>query len=469
MGQQKRKLWRNYSLLTADEKVKFESWLKGELSQGQEKVLIMFQLIVQAHTPEHIFNTIFPNKSFSDSPYKNSFFRKLESQLNFYIEEFLAISAFRKNKFERDFVLAQEYNRRDEGSLFLKKLQKIRAQNQKTAVLDVQHFRRSYELETELQQYLHKHQIRGKESLAGTLSEALDDWWLHEKLKIAANNQNHYHVKGEKVNTLFIDEILKFIEENERYSQMPLLNIYKGLFLLHEGQMAPDQIKSLIKQQRRQIAEKELKDIFTLLFNYYGLRFNEHGEKQLLVELLDMFEWGIEDKLIFRDGYLPWDMFKNLITVTLRLTYYDKALDYLDRYLSLLPPEDQDEAYRFNYARFLFESSAYKEVLQYLNQRFSTIYYEIPARLIICRTHYELAQLDHLETELRSLRIYISRQKELSAKRKKIEINQIKLFEKLCRAYLPKDYRALREKVKTTQPLAERKWLMAKIQEKLGE
>ena len=464
-----KKLGKLINLLSTKEKKQFARWLESELSPKMNKILSLYNMILADKEIEEIWHHLYPKVKCPDSPFNNSTFRKLESQLIAYIEEFMAISAFRASQYFRDLYLIKELNLRKANDLFDNKIRKIRRRMEKDFKLEREYYQMLYYLEVEQQEHLDKDHTKRKHELAGSLGRSFDVWWLHEKLWLANHDLNFQQIKGEQISTLFLDEVLELIEQDENYQEYPLLLIYQKLYSLLQDRGEPEEVKNLIRKHSDLLGGTELRDTFSLIFNYFARKFNIRGEKANLKVLLSLLEWGIEDRIVFINGYLPWNWYKNLVTVCIRLARLDQAKEYLDKFKKDLAEEDQEEAYRFNLAHCYFAEREFRKVIKILRQRYSNVYYEMHSRLILCKTYYELDEMDDLETKLRSLRVFISRQKAISDMLKKTYINQIKLIEGLVKACRVEDFKKLANNLASIYPLAARQWILEKINENLAK
>lgn len=464
-----RKLWKLLALLTSKEKKQFSCWLQGELHSQTHKVVLLYQMVTSRKEVEEIWQKLFPEIMCKGSPFNDSRFRKLESQLIHYIEDFLAMEAFRNRPYSRDIYLIRELNQRNANTLFDIEMRKVRRKLDKDFMLEKERFMMLYQLELEQQKHLNKSHSKRKRKPASSLGEAFDLWWLHEKLWLANHDLNVQKIKGEQISTLFVPEILDLVEKNEKYHQYPLLRIYQKLYLLRQDRGNPKEVITLIQKYSDQLGEEELRDIFSLISNYFIQKINETGDVSYLEILLSLIELGVQDQIIFDNGYLPWRWYKNIITICIRLNKLNQAREYLNELKKSLKKEDREEAYRFNLAHCYFAEGSFAKVIKILSQRYSNLTYEMHSRLILCKAFYELNEIDELETRLRSLRVFISRQKTISEMVKKTYINQIKLFEALIKAYTLEDFVKLAQNVHSVYPLSAREWLIEKINENLAK
>lgn len=462
-----RKAWELIQLLSTSEKVAFTDWLGLELSGKQKRILDLFHLFNDNASPEEMWDALSlgDGKTIKD-PFTDSNFRKLEFQLNSHIEEFLAIQAFREDTPTLDLYIIKGLNQRESTYAFESKLRKILLKLDKQPIRDESYFWYQYLLERENQHYLSKHPTKGKGGIAPRISQAFDDWMLHEKLRIAINNLNHAKIFGEIIQSPFLEETLAKVETLAP-EQYPILHLYARIFqATRSGEEEEENLEQLLFDYQSLLQRDNLKDFFAIILNYYARKMPSDKSNKYLRKLYRLYQWSLQEKLIFKDGVLSWDHYKNLITIGLRLKEYDLTLEYIEKYKSAIAEEQRETAYRFNLAHYYFTQREFDRVIKLLNLRFSNVYYEIQARLLILQARYELNHED-LGRDLRSLRVFIKRQKNISPSRKDAEINRIKFFERLVRAFSRSDYQELIEQISTSQAVSNRQWLLEKALQKI--
>lgn len=451
-----------FELLKPKEKEQFQYFLESKTGDKQHKVYLLFEALDQALPIKQLWTKVFPRMVFPKDPFSNIKYRKLEFKLCAYIEEFLAIQAFRQSKSTRDLFLIKALNNRDAGKLFEAKLKKTRLRLEKKTVRDETYFRSQYLLERENQHYLYKQLLKVKGSIAPSLSKAFEIYWLHEKFRLAIANLNHKQVTGIEVPAPFFQEILSYARMFPK-EEYPVLYIYRTLYETFADALVNQDLFSLIYTHKELFDEDALKDIYATTLNYYVRLINSTNSPEFLEKLFEHYRWGIENRLVFRDNVLAWDYYKNFVTIGLHLKKYKFTREFIEEYKVFLPDDHREEAYRFSLAQYHFTQYNFKECIKLLNLKFFNVYYEIQARFLALQAHYELGTDADLLRSLRSLRVFIGRQKTLSKAKKNLEANRVKLFEKLVKAFTKKNYEQLYEEILNDHSIGNRQWLLEKI------
>ena len=458
-----RKVHQLIRLLDPKERSRFEKWLKIELNGKQPKTLALYQLLRRGAEIEEIWPQLYPERPLPERPFYDSGFRRLEHQLSDVLEKYFALQAFDRDPDGRDLYLIKELNQRNASQLFTHKLRKVEARLEEAPLRDETHYQQRYRLEREHLHFLLKYNRREVAQAFRRLNERFEAWWMHEKLRMALNTLNFREVFNEDSPSLLIEGVMQAAQETPYLRSLPVLDLYRRLYLLLQDREAPGDLFASISRQADQLGPDVLTDAFTLLLNYYTRKSNEAGETRYLEQLFAIYEWGVREGLLLTDHILPWKHYKNLVTVGLRLGRHDQVWTYLHDLRDLLLPEEQEEAFQFNLARYYLATQAPDQARRILARKFSNVFYEVSGRLALIKLRYEEGEREDLGNELRALRTFTDRQPRLGSLNKASIINELRLIEKLTRAYDPDARARLREEIAATEPLGNREWLEAQI------
>lgn len=457
-----RTLSRMLSLLSPKEEKAFMQYLEEQLADRQHKLIILCRSIIHNHSINEIWQNIFPNSQLPQNPYTYSGYRKLEFQLSSHLESFLAIQAFIKDKTMMDLYLIKALNQRKAGTLFETKLKKIKGRMDKVSIRDESYYKARHQLDREEQHFHLKKMIESNTSLEPKLNQSLDVWWLHEKLKIAIFNLNYRFITGKHYSSILTEEILTYTRTLSA-QEYPVIHMYTTVYDALTAQETTINLHHLVENNKDLLSKDSLKDLFSSVLSYYIRLNNKLRNKLGLEKLFGLYEWGIRDRLVFKDEFLVWAHYKNFATICIRLNKYDTAKTFIEEYKIYIPANHREDAYRFSLAEYYFTQRAYKEVINLLSTKFQNIYYEIQARFKVLQAQYEFLSDEDLLRASRSLRVFIERQKTFPKEKKTNEIAKIKFFEKLVKAYTKKEFEKLEGQISNTSDSTYRIWFMEKI------
>ncbi|NUO03453.1 MAG: hypothetical protein HUU01_22805, partial [Saprospiraceae bacterium] len=146
---------------------------------------------------------------------------------------------------------------------------------------------------------------------------------------------------------------------------------------------------------------------------------------------------------------------------------WDWAAGFLETFKLRLPETERENTYRFNLANLYFRKKDYARAMDLLRHvEFRDKLHNLDARRMLLRMYFETGETDALESLLDSFETYIRRQKDLGYHGENY-LNLIRLTRKLLQT--PVGEKLTRKKLTTeivaTKALAEREWLLEKIQD----
>ncbi|MEM7368591.1 MAG: hypothetical protein AAF587_08295 [Bacteroidota bacterium] len=465
-----RNCWQLLSSLSGRESVRFIRWLEFELGDTCKYVQQLTRKLVEhlpdCPTEQRIWSQIYPEKAYDDAR-----LRKLLRDTTRLLEEFLAIESFRRDQHKKDIFLLQEVHQRNRPHLFLKIYRRLERSLEKLPARNASFFRKRYEMEGIFQHYLIKYRPRERYSRTEAFTHAFNNWWMLGKMELACIHSFHSSGEGDELEQILLEEVMQYISHSKVQKDVNALQIYHNLYLLLHGRagVEPQHILSLLKTHGGLFSFEELRTIFGLLINFHTSKYNRTNSALQYKELFLLYEWGIQEKLIFQDNLINLNHYKNIQSICLRLKKFDKAAYYLKLFKSHLPKGIGEEAYAFNHSTYLFAVRDFVGVIELLRTtKFHNLMYEIPARALLIQAHYE--QSGHgqewLLTQVNSLSRFI-RQQKIPSNHKKAYLNFLTIMAKLTKILMPFEIRKLSSKITQTNPLYQGHWLNQKISERL--
>jgi hypothetical protein len=176
----------------------------------------------------------------------------------------------------------------------------------------------------------------------------------------------------------------------------------------------------------------------------------------------------IETGIILNKGVIvPWD-YKNITSVGLRVGEYIWVEKFIKNYNGNLPKDYQKNALTYNLAILNFHKKEYDEVITLLrDMTYRDVFDALQGRWLLLKTYYELDESDALDALIDSFRIFLRRNKSISKSYQKMYMNAIKFLQRIIK--IPYESKASAEKlqiqIKDCQPIAERRWLLTKLEE----
>ncbi len=464
-----RKLWRIWATLDIEERKNFYRWLEVELFEKQDYVRILCRLMVPLSQPpveEKLWEKLYVNQEYNDAR-----MRKLISELQKWLKLYLAIESFKNDGEQIELNYLHNLNLRNLPHIFEKEYRLINRRIKRSQIKDGIYFQQMFALQKERQRFYIKY-LSGKNP-AMDLSRSFDIWWMYNKLILACNNEVYYRTRGKEIDSFLISEVLDIVENDSLFEEYKLIKVYAQIYrILASPQLSGTekegitQIIAFLRENNQFISYDNRRNIYNLLMNHYiGLK-NQSNQSSITHNLFELYDWGIREKFVLRDNVLSWKQFKNIITVCLQEKEFDLIEHYLRELLPYLPKEDRREAEVFAQAGLQFGKQHFLPVIQLISTyKFSNPVYEIPARIYLLQSHYEVnhEEMDWLIGQLESLEKFIKIQK-LSTNYKSAYLGKVRFFKKMLKSHTYSAYEKMYKHLIKNQKVDYSYWLEEKLQ-----
>ncbi|MEM6631662.1 MAG: hypothetical protein AAF694_18440 [Bacteroidota bacterium] len=467
----KNKLFDLLDALSPQEHKSFRKWIEYRHSKNRGVVLKLYETCKKKdqRDKEFIWNMLFPDKPINDLR-----FRKVLTVLTRDIEDFMVSNhVLKKSKFYKYFLI-REFKTRGLFHQFILAIERFRnffphpssnLTDQKKRKVDGFDHLTHYLIEEENQEYLIQHNQRNERRREPALNQALTDWIILEKLKLAVVNINLKIAQGQTFQSFLTDEIIEAVEENKA-TLNPLSCMWYQLYKLlssSEEDLYYETFESLAKHEDY-FCNADLTNFFTVLLNHRSVLAIKHNSQMLYQDVYDLYKWGLERKLLHVNGFLKTRQYKNIITLMLKLDDYKKAQFYLEYLKDELPSTEREDAYFYNQTVLFFEKKEFEQVKSRLQQyEFSNVYFRVSGKFLLFKALYELGERDYLEAQLHALRQFIRTQNSFSTLHSTIYKNTARLFERLVKADSLKKLVNLQEAIQDTPTLIHKTWLQEKV------
>jgi hypothetical protein len=218
------------------------------------------------------------------------------------------------------------------------------------------------------------------------------------------------------------------------------------------------------------LTEDTVRNLFAFAIVYCINKIN-YGNAAYQREIFELYKQSLtNDILIVDDKLSPWD-YKNIVTIGLRNKEYKWTDAFVENYIGKLPKAEQQNAYTFNRARYFFATRKYDKVLALLQDvEYSDIFYLLDSKTTLMKTYYELGEYQPLQSLKESFRILLRRKKLISEQNQINYGNFARFVTKLFRVDVKnkKQVDTLRKEIEATRNVADRGWIMEKLQEVIG-
>lgn len=332
-------------------------------------------------------------------------------------------------------------------------------------------------LDFQLQTELYEWEIRSRRYLDFPFHQQaghLNTWYAGQLLQMACSEvaqaalQRQDNAPHQLAN--WVEGVLASLPDAPHLHDPATMLYHCGLMMLKDSENSAlaEHFRELLEQHIDMLAHSEARELLLLAINH-GIRRINAGEREALRRTLDFYLLGLRQKLLLdENGLLSKFTYNNVLMTFLALEAWEQALEFLEQYRPQLPPKEQDNLFRYNMAVYRFRKGDFDQALELLrNVNFPDPMYNLESRKMLLKIYYEQQAFDALESLLENLLTWLRRHSEIGYQREMYR-NLARFTGQLLRLP-PHDRdaaRRLAQKIRDTPMLAERNWLLEKLEKK---
>lgn len=474
------KFYRFLKTLNNKELRKFRKYLESPYFNTNQTLLALYSvfethLLDEKSSPlqkEIVWDLIFPNESFDYDR-----LRKLLHLLMVLGEDFLAQLAYDDNSAHRVHYLLQMLHRKEMDEFIHSTIQSglsiLKKENNRngTYYYDLYSIEKyKYILENIESERVKKLNIQ-KLNIA-EIDGHLNNFYFSEKLKYYCLLISWSKVTNVNLEVDLINEIVEKVKAKEKeYLKVPAIAIYYQIYLTF---IDPDndshyfKLKEVINKYLHLFPEDEARDIMNSAINYTIQKQNQ-GNLKFSLENFELWKQALDQKVIFtNDEISPW-AFKNIITLSLRLSEFRWTEDFIDEYGIKINKEYRSNAIIYNKAMLFFYKKNYDQAIPLLQKvQYDELNYGLGAKSLLLATYYELDEFDSLNSLFDSFKHFLIRNKSISDYTRKSYIQLIKYTKLLLSDNINKSKLSNIKSEIISNQVASKSWLLEKVDELLN-
>ncbi len=415
---------------------------------------------------EQVWDLLVENRKYNDTR-----FRKYCSDLLKLVERFLAQQEFDSNPLRNAAYLLKSVSTRRFQNLYNSSLRTARRLKDLEDAQGIDFLHDLYQIER-YHQVILEDDDRAQKLNVDRIIENLDKFYIAQKLMSYMTAMSQKRIVDLEYDLLFIDEILKHIEDNP-YPDTPqirILYLVAKLYQTNDSQYFPE-LKLLLLSNINLFPPSEANKIFRSTLNFL-IGWSNEGRTEYLRELFEFYNYVLaQDFFFLEDGFNPW-IFKTIVHVALRLKEYSWCENFIQDFGTRLPKEGRENAIRFNTARLRLYQKKYGEVISLLSRvEFDDFSYNLGAKAILLATYYESDEVEALFSFLDSFKAFLRRNTaKIPEKRRENYLNLIKYTRALSKLSRRNKNKLLeiKEEITNKSNLGDKRWLLEKVEEKLN-
>jgi hypothetical protein len=455
--------------LTAAELPLFRSWIGNGSANDQ-----LFDYccgVIRNPKPDTVYNKEEAwSACFGKLRFNDARFRYLNSDLVMRLEEFILWRGNVKDVRRKEEVLLHEYGKRGSMKAWHAHFGQFDAYIKEEKVQDADYFSHAWEMEFTHLSLMSAGKVVPEAAAITRAAGYLDRFYLIRKLQLCCEIFNVQNVFAQEHQVFLLDEILAHMK-NRSYEDVPVIVIYyRILMTLRESEKEEHYhtLRSLLREHESVVTTEELRDMYKYVLNYCIKKINL-GNIDWQGELFDIYKTTLGNRVLLTEGFLSHRDFKNIVTISLRLRELKWAEEFIPKYVPELQSAERENARMYNTANVLFHKGDFSGALRLLQQvDFSDVFYDLDARSIVLKTWFELDEDESFEYHAAAFRTFLKRNKSVSEYQRTIYENLIFYTARLMKAGAKqKQIAQLRTEILDKKNIADLRWLLVKIEERL--
>lgn len=372
---------------------------------------------------------------FSESPYKEQRINDLMSYTLKLLEDFLSLQQFENEKWLNEKLLLSSLRKKNVSHYFDLRSNEITKKIKEKNIYDEHRYFTEYEIAKEKDLLFLSTEGRSANDSLQHKTNKLDAFYIISKLKAFCEMANRSNILKTSYYYFLKNELLNIIVSNEnKLEKYPAIKIYYTIYKTLTDSEQEHHFNDLLIQLNKHVhlfTSEEGRMMYDYAQNYCIKKLNQ-GNVSYNRHLFDLYCLLLNNGLIFDNGRLSeWD-YKNIVSVATRLREFDWTKNFIENNTSKLPAAIRENAYVYNMASYHYSKGQYREALRLLSKvEFTDVFYHLGAKSLLLKMYYETEDSDGFFSLVDAFKVYLHRNKKLSAYQRETHENLVKYSARL--------------------------------------
>ncbi len=420
-----------------------------------------------------VFKTVFPEKKITASVLKHEELMLLNAKVNLLYKkakQYLAFELLKNEDESCTSLFLESLSKKKQYRLMQRELNKEKKYLDKVSVKGSDFYTRAIRYESVLLKFYYQNNLIGKKDNLQALNAHLDLRYALDKLSITLTMHSLSRVFPTKEFDMDMD-VLELLLKIPLCEKHPLVKVCQQAIRLMEigGNDHYLELLKLLQDHASAIPTEIQNACYVVAVNFCSrqIRKGNTAYNQFLFELYKLLD---KQNLLLEEGHLPLGKLKNMVVMACKVEAYEWAMAIVEKYRPMLNSTFAQSACSFNYGLIAFYQKQYNPALRYLiRAEKTTVAYNVNARLLRLKCHYELDK----EYDIETIRIFLNAEhfvrhhKTLSSIEKRAGKNFVRILINIYN----KRYGAgkmtvvrIRKKIHTVEYLNDKQWLLEKLE-----
>ncbi len=453
--------------------IDFEKFVSSPFFNKNQNLLKLFSTLKKEHPNYHpdnikkekIFKKVFGNQKFDERK-----LRYLSSDLSKLLEEYIIYKSLKKDSFTQKTYLLKFYALHGLNKQYSQVEEELKKELTQTSLRDSDFYFKTFVLDEIKYNHTLINSLRELDNNLQQLVNNLDYFYLSKKLKYTCEMLNRERILNINYEKHFYQEIKQLLEITN-FEKIPSVEVYKDIFFMYikekKSEMHYEYLISKLDNFSNSFSKEELTDLYLFAQNYCTQQINL-GNGVYLNKIFDLFQKMLELELVFENGYIKPNLFKNIVTAGLRLEKYEWTENFIYEYKNRLEPRFMDNAFTYNLAWLHFAKKEYKKTLRLLSSTdYMDVYYLLDSKTLLLKTFYELNEYEPFYALCDSFYVYLRRNDTVSESKISLYKNFIRYIKAMMKAKEDgkKPSEKLKDEIRTAKNSVDTPWLLKKFEE----
>ncbi len=457
----------------------FHKWLLSTLHNSNKSLPVLFHYLQRSAPnfdaprlkPERVHKYLFPTKV-----YKSNTLRKLYSELIKQLMDFWVDQDSQSNPRLKELNCWRILKQRQLQHYTPARIDALRSQLfEQDYQKEAQNLNRYWFSVQEHEDIIEEGQ-RDTEPKLQPVSDTLDRFFIYQKLKHYCSALTQMRFQETSYKFQFIEEVIDLAGSAPyrkfKGIQFYLLSIQSMLKEGEQAEMAYREMKHLLFHDLRASDRDDMQSMLRLARNFCIQQINQR-RKDYIQEVFEIYQLEIDEGLIYSDGKIAKATYKNIGTAAMLLHEYE----WLDNFIEQNRYSVEEGAYFFNLASLRFSQKRFEEAVDLFNKaEHQEVLMNLSVKAWLLKSYYELwllhpndmHQEDRLEAHITAFTTFLNRKKAVLPDHYLFHLNLGRFVREMLRYSRPyqsdtEKLTDLLERVKASRHIAERRWLIAKI------
>lgn len=429
------------------------------------KIHLLIKITCKEHVltnKEALYKILFPNTEFDDRKLRNLLSRAFKI-----IQKYIAFKYFETNETNYQGIYIEALKERKIDSFIDSEIDKWQKNLKTTRILNDDFFSQKMEfhdLKYKRELELLTNSKRNFKLSNYEYNKALDENFLLKKMKLFILSYNYQSMINDSEEFTMLEEVIQYVESKKDWS-IPIYIYYNLLMIYHkpEEEAYYQNLKKYYDHIEEIFSHSQRREIFLLIQNYTIKKINL-GLDKYLKEFFDLFNIMLNNETIYENNILSQWLYKNIITVALRLNEYEWCENFIEIEKENLEKKHQQTTYLLAKSKYLFSVKEYQNALDTSEKiKLDDILSQININIIQIKCLHELDNYDELMLAIEKLDKKLGRKKSLSKLHKSRFKNFSKFIKLINKTNTRKQKSKLFEKIDLEKTVNNKKWLLEKL------